>query len=333
MKAFNVFYAVVALLGISLYFILKPEQNTSISFFGFAESNQTEINYNYPVVVDKISVKPGESVEEGDTLMKLSRRKSKETLNDQDFKIQEILAEISETEQIVDGKIKNLKSNVGSRIEKLERDIEALQKEKEFNEDLAQGLQSIKRAQSSYSPIQDEIETLRKEQESLIEGQDVEVSSLKNERDAKIAVFRRQIERLQAEQEFESETEIIEIVVTSPGRGLIGSISCKEEEHIPSYKTLLTFYESTTTLIKGFVHEDLTLHVQTGSQCTVSSLKDENLLYQGRVMGLGSRIVEIPSRLRKNEAIKTYGREVLVEITPENAFLQKEKVAIYLDYE
>ena len=50
--------------------------------------------------------------------------------------------------------------------------------------------------------------------------------------------------------------------------------------------------------------------------------------YTGKVIGLGSRIVEIPSRLRKIEAIKAYGREVLIEISKENCFLQNEKVSI-----
>ena len=81
-------------------------------------------------------------------------------------------------------------------------------------------------------------------------------------------------------------------------------------------------------LIKGYVHEDLTLEVSIADKFTVSSLKDGAVSYPGRVVGLGSRIVEIPSRLRKNPDFKTYGREVLIEITKVNQFLQKEKVAI-----
>jgi hypothetical protein len=45
---------------------------------------------------------------------------------------------------------------------------------------------------------------------------------------------------------------------------------------------------------------------------------------------LGSRIVEIPERLRKNPDLKTYGREVLIAIPPSNLFLQKEKVILNL---
>ena len=47
-------------------------------------------------------------------------------------------------------------------------------------------------------------------------------------------------------------------------------------------------------------------------------------------MGMGSRIIEIPDRLRKNPTFKTYGREIQVEIPSDNQFLQKEKVILKL---
>lgn len=90
----------------------------------------------------------------------------------------------------------------------------------------------------------------------------------------------------------------------------------------------MTFYEPHSGIIKGFVHEDLTLEVEIGQSFSILSLKDERINYPGKVIGLGSRIVEIPSRLRKIETVKAYGREVLIEISKENSFLQKEKVSI-----
>jgi len=90
----------------------------------------------------------------------------------------------------------------------------------------------------------------------------------------------------------------------------------------------LSFYEPHSGVIKGYVHEDLTLQVQLGDQFKATSLKDERMSYPGKVIGLGSRIVEIPTRLRKIPEVKNYGREVLVEISKDNRFLQKEKVSL-----
>ena len=93
---------------------------------------------------------------------------------------------------------------------------------------------------------------------------------------------------------------------------------------------LISFYEPHPQFIKGYVHENLSLKVAVGDTFLVRSTKDASMAYKGAVTGLGSRIVEIPERLRKMPDVLTYGREVSVQISPENAFLQKEKVALEL---
>ena len=56
-RYFNAFYIVLILLAIAgLYILRNSENKTTLSFYGFAESNETEINYNYPVVVESILV-------------------------------------------------------------------------------------------------------------------------------------------------------------------------------------------------------------------------------------------------------------------------------------
>jgi len=92
-----------------------------------------------------------------------------------------------------------------------------------------------------------------------------------------------------------------------------------------------SFYEENPTLVKGYVHESLIVLVNIGDSLTVTStLRPQNII-NGAVIGLGSRIVEIPERLRKLPTIKTYGREVIISIPKENTFLQKEKVSINSD--
>jgi len=109
---------------------------------------------------------------------------------------------------------------------------------------------------------------------------------------------------------------------------LIGNILCKEGENISSFSTLINFYERNPTLVKGFVHESLILEVQEGDSLVVSSTLHPEQKTSGEVIGLGSRIVEIPERLRKMPELKTYGREVLIRIPSNNNFLQKEKVML-----
>jgi len=116
--------------------------------------------------------------------------------------------------------------------------------------------------------------------------------------------------------------------ILAPSDGLIGNIPCKEGENFPSFKTFINFYERNPTIVKGFVHESLILQVKVGDSLLVSSTLHPEQHITGIVTGLGSRIVEIPERLRKMPDIKTYGREVLIAIPAENNFLQKEKVML-----
>ena len=68
MKNINWFFITIIMTGIFLYVALRPSFHKELSFYGFAESRATEINYNYAVVVDKILVTPGQEVKSGQVL-------------------------------------------------------------------------------------------------------------------------------------------------------------------------------------------------------------------------------------------------------------------------
>lgn len=333
MKRFNWFYVAIISTGIFLFVAFRPDFHKELSFYGFAESRATEINYNYPVVVDKILVKPGQRVHAGQVLLQLSRRKAKETLEDQEFRIAELKAEEAVWRQKLENEITELTIDQRTRIAEVEGKIQRTQNELSFKRSLIQSLKSIKPTEQSYSPLEETLAKYKQEKADLKLLYDSKIEGLKQEISLGRSPYQEQIRRYIAEKEFDESQKVQPIVVTAPTDGLIGNISCKEAEHISSYSTLLTFYEPHSGIIKGYVHEDLTLEVEIGQAFTISSLKDEQINYQGTVIGLGSRIVEIPSRLRKIETLKAYGREVLIGICKENSFLQKEKVSIKFELE
>lgn len=328
MGKFNTVYLYITALGLVLFVVLRPGFHEELSFYGFAESRVTEINYNYAVVVDRILVKPGQEVKAGEVIMKLSRRKAKETLADQDFHIAQLKAEEKLWNQQLENEIEQLKISHQTRMAEIDREIELTQKELEYRKSLLEGLQSIDPEESAYKPLEDLLISFQQDKIDLKRLYELELKSLTDELALGKNPYSEQINRHLAERRFDESQRNIPIEVVAPSDGLIGNISCKEEEHIPAYSTLLTFYEPHSGIIEGYVHEDLTLQVEIGQEYTISSLKDETISFQGRVIGLGSRIVEIPSRLRKIEAFKAYGREVLIEISKDNSFLQSEKVSI-----
>ena len=326
---FNLFHITVPLVGVALFFLLRSNQQVELSFFGFAESNETEINYNYPVVVDEISVTPGQAVKAGDVLMKISRIKAKESLEDQTFRIAELQAEEALWRQKKQNERTELELSKQTRLSEMERKITQVENELQFKKSLADGLSSITApSEAAYKPLEEELEELRADKQNIEQNFALKIDGLQKELRIGNTPYRERIRRLNAEKAFDDTQKVQHITVTAPADGLIGNIACKAEEHIPSYTTLLSFYEPHSGIIKGYVHEKLTLKVQLGDVFEIASLKDASIKYEGKVIGLGSRIVEIPTRLRKMPDLKTYGREVLVEITKNNTFLQKEKVSL-----
>ncbi len=328
MRFFNLFYIAIIATGFALFSLLRPDFHQELSFYGFAESRATEINYNYPIVVEQILVKPGQAVKAGDVLMHLSRRKSKETLEDQSFRIAELKAEEALWRQKQENQIGALEMDQQTKLSEIDAKIKSTQSELAYKKSLVEGLSSIEPVETSYKPLEDAIKRFEQEKTDLIQFYAFKIKSINEEVSLGQNPYREQIKRLIAEQKFDESQKVQPIVVTAPSDGLVGNISCKEAEHIASYSTLLIFYEPHSRIIKGFVHEDLTLEVEIGQEFTISSLKDETISYPGKVIGLGSRIVEIPARVRKVEMVKAYGREVLIEISKDNSFLQKEKVSI-----
>jgi multidrug resistance efflux pump len=328
-RYFNLFYIVLVLLAIGAILVLPgAKQATSLSFYGFAESNETEINYNYPVVVESILVTPGEEVKEGQTLLKITRIKSKEVLSDQDFKISELRSEAQMWKEKNQDKLRVEQIQLDNALAAIDEEVSQIQKEMAYKKSLVEGLSTIESAAVDYSPLEAKISELKNKKTRLRQESQLKRDVINKELAMGDNPYIQKINRLQQEKDFEISQAKQDIVVTAPMDGLIGNIYCKAAEHITSYKTLMTFYEPHTGTIKGYVHEDLTLQVDIGSKFKVSSIKDQSISYTGQVVGLGSRIVEIPIRLRKNPDFKTYGREVVIEIDKNNTFLQKEKVAI-----
>ncbi len=330
MKQMNFFYISLIPVGAVLFAFFALQSRETVSFYGFAETNETEINYNHPVMVDRIHVTPGQYVTKGTTLLNISRIATKETLADQDYRISELLAEEAIWQQEKQNEIQVLRAERQIQLEALEAELATLKQELVYQRSLANELTTLETTEASYQPLLDKIAATERERTLRQESYDLRMRALENKKRVGNSPYREQIIRLKAELQFDEDNRIRPITVTAPADGLVGNVQCKEAEHISSFQTLLSFYEPHPHFVRGYVHEDLSLQVSVGDVFRIKSLKDESIAYEGRVTGLGSRIIEIPVRLRKMPEVPTYGREVTVKISPENAFLQKEKVALEL---
>lgn len=329
MKRINFIYIVFFLLLYSLFRIGQNLDQTAVFFYGFAENKETELNHDEAVLVNEILVTPGQEVRDSQLLMRVSRASLDFKINNASSDIERLEAATILQKQELKDRISQLQAKKQSRTAALEAEIKTLEASIELNNFLREDLKTVEAPStaSKNSPNAVKLTGLKNSLNLTQEIIDLEISQIEKELNSIQAPSMVEIGKLKKEINY-YETEQEQLAIHAPSDGLIGNIHCKEGENISAFSTLISFYERNPTMVKGFVHENLIPQVKVGDILTVaSSLHPQNKV-EGKIMGLGTRIVEIPERLRKMPDIKTYGREVLISIPNENPFLQREKVML-----
>ncbi|MEP6647995.1 MAG: biotin/lipoyl-binding protein [Saprospiraceae bacterium] len=302
---------------------------SSTSFFGVAENQETEINLEHEATVNTINVTEGQFVSKGTLLMEVSWSELEFKMSALNHEITELSSRDRINQEEIRGNLERYKALRADKVEDVQGRIRLLESENLLNQQLFAGLKSLPPAEEgeSASVYQTKLKNLREELRLSIEPLDIEISNL--EQESKIAHIPAQTEIGKLKNEitlYEKARDHLQIY--APSDGLVGTIHCRPGENIPGFNVLISFYEQNPNTVIAYLHESLSTQIKVGDSLNVTSTLHPDETYVGRVSGLGHRIVEIPERLRKLPEIKTYGREVLIEIPSSNNFLQKEKVML-----
>ena len=328
MQSFSAYFVLALLCGGALVWAASWDTRQVEAFYGFAETAETEVNFNYPIEVQEILVKPGAEVREGQVLMRVKRAREKERLADQDFRIQELRAEGRLTAGVLQGKLEELEAEYDADRIRIDNRRDELSREATYRKQLLDAFAEGEGQPPAYAPLDDELA-----------GLDRELAALQRTYDRRRAAYQRELElvraprdaeaqRLAAERDFDAAQQEVMFDITAPADGVIGSLNAKIAEHKSSFSPLIILYERNPREVKAYIHEDRILQAEVGDSVRVTSITSPETNKDGVIIGLGSRIVEIPARLRRMPDIKTYGREVIIDIPANNPFLQKEKVEL-----
>lgn len=329
MKRINLLYIAI----IPLFYVLfKMNANlgkASAFFYGFAENKETELSHDKDVLVHKILVTPGQTVVKGQLLMEVKQAAIDLKIGTANLDIERLNLEAQQRRQNLLDQIQQLQARRVTKVATLEAEIQNLQATIDYNQSLLKDLKTIdsEEVDTQNSPNHIKLKALKDQLELVVRPIDIEIAQYQKELALISKPTQVQQEKLKTEIDF-YKNEQDQLIIRAPSDGIIGNILCKEGENISAFSTLINFYERNPTLVKGFVHESLILQVQEGDSLIVSSTLHPDQKIGGKVIGLGTRIVEIPERLRKIPDVKTYGREIMIEIPHSNPFLQKEKVML-----
>lgn len=329
MKKRNIHYIGIAGVAILLLTIMgiQSYRTATVSFYGIAQTNALYLNYNYPVRVTEVHVTPGEFVAKGTPLLSLEIIPTKHQLFTNQYEVDELKVRQSLMQQQRTHELNTTKIQKKLEIQTVNQKIQNLQAELTTKKKIASQLQTVSVSDSTFLPLETQIQQL-KSQKSLLQERFASLeAALFDLQTSGSKPLEYQIDKLNAEINFENSEENKLVVLTAPKDGVVNDIYYRPNMSVPTFETLVELLEPTPSTIKGFVHESDLVTLQTGDQIDITSAYDSERTYQGKVVGLGSRIVEIPERLRKNPKINSFGREVHIRIdVPDNTLVQEEKV-------
>jgi multidrug resistance efflux pump len=334
MKKFNLIYLVAIMICILLLYSLFFKADNSVTFYGFAENKETEISMDNAIEVEKIFVTVGQKVEKGAPLLNVVSATLPVKISDTEYKIEEIQTKYNLWKSDLDWRISQYSIELNEKTSKIQSQIDQINTELNNNKTLSKSIKSINDNNTNkdiINPTTVKLAALKEELEHTKGIINTQINNLKSERFADNNPLLSEIRALEVQLEHYKERKKEEIII-APSDGLIGNVHCKEGEKISSFGALISFYEESPTLVVGYIHEELILKININDSIDIFSSSRPDIQNKGIVKTLGSRIVEIPPRLRKIKELKTFGREIIIEIPPDNPFLQKEKVILNLVY-
>jgi len=328
MRRFNILYLTIPLVLYGLLVIYRGVNRSSASFYGVAENQETEINLEHDATVGKIYVTQGQFVNKGTLLLEVRRSMLDYKMSELQHNISSMVVKDQLNTIEIQGRLDRLKAERAEKIGAIQARIRMLESEESLNRELFHDLKSIPTdSVAASAPYNAKLAALNEELRLTVEPIDAEIHQLETALKIMAVPMQNEVSSLKEEiEQFQKEQEQLKIL--APADGLVGSIHSQPGENVKAFDALISFYEKNPNTVVAYLHESLSTKIKVGDSLSVTSSlhSDEHCL--GRVSGLGHRIVEIPERLRKIPEIKTYGREVLIEIPHDNSFLQKEKVIL-----
>lgn len=325
-------YTVWVIILVLVIFITWTRELESTSFFGITETREIVISSESSVEVKKISVVEGQSVNQQQLIVELISPDLTIKINQVSHQLDELKAQKGVNKNELISKISQLKAEREATQSEINNKIRQLENQYNINKALTSELKSIQKIEMTDSfrasnPILIAIEILNQELSLKVSPINIQLELLQDVLDASESPIEIQVERLVRELELLNHEED-NLTIYAQISGIIGSVNYKSGEIVAPHSPILTLHTKNPSLIKGYIYEDVYTHISVGMEVGVTSLTDSKTKITGTVVGVGSRIVEYPVRLRKHPDLQVWGREIIIKIPAVNPLILGEKVLI-----
>jgi HlyD family secretion protein len=319
------------IIALILVAITLSYRNEPTKFYGIADTKETIINSEKGVEIQKLYVSQGQTVNAGDTLVVLDQPELRIRISEIMHTLNEYKAQRQYQTNFSQAEKRKYEAEQAERINEINAQIRELEAQYELNKKLVKELRSLKTEQvdegDSTNPIITQIKGLKRQLELVSNPVQAQIafldSKLTDSNDPIQSQGRRYADELVLLQE-----QQLKLVKRAPISGMIGMVKFKEGERVSPFDTILTLHTAAPSHVKGYIHERVYSRVAAGDTVNVASFADDKAAILGVVIGVGSRIVDYPERLRSRQEIPIWGREVIIRIPDKNSLLLGEKVLI-----
>lgn len=328
----KLFYTVFGATIIVLCVVTLHIRSESDSFFGIADTKEIIVSSENAVEVKKIHVFPGQNINKGDTIVELDDPELTLKINYTAHQLDELTKQNTAHTKLSRSEMLQFKAEKNARINGLKAQIQELEMQYENNQALLSNLRSIDSKENikggmENSPIAIKIKQLKAELNLALDSSRYRESKLQNSLlysgdplAEKVKGFQSELALLKDER-----AKLLKIASID---GIIGTVRFKDGERVSPFDTIATIHNESPSFVNGYIPENVYTSIKIGMPLTITSVTKKNCTVSGKVIGVGSRIVEYPIRLRRHVDVQMWGREVIVKIPENNSFILGEKVRI-----
>ncbi|MEP7197942.1 MAG: hypothetical protein ABI851_15595 [Saprospiraceae bacterium] len=326
---FNFLYLIIPAAILACLYIFKDLQGQSeYSFFGTAESDPRVLNLDVDVTVDQILVTAGTYVRIGDTLAILNRMEyDRDSINfKENYFLEETNVQNRQSLLLKEQELINVQQR--AEVEKLRAEIAGLKYKDSLDFAYRNLIYSDMKNYSSINSTR--ISSLEKQISELNELKIRKLATLNEE--ARASNLLSDIKNKQRASIYKfNRTSKQKLVLIAPIDGYIDQIAISANGSFPAFKDILRINPKRPTRVLGFIHESSNVPFIIGDSVLLTSGVRSNLIYPGKIISVSPKLVELPLRLRKFIEIRSWGREVYIQIPDTTNFYIGERISIAIN--
>jgi multidrug resistance efflux pump len=322
----NWFYLFVLFLFFAMIFIsVRYFKGSRHSMVGVTNISEHKINTEKAALVMAIKVNSGQQVKAGDLLVELTSAAMEIEIAKLNNRISALQSEKTERAKLAQSEIAFVRANEGIAIEKVNTEIVQTESEMVLNKKLTHDFISANDSVSGDQPVALKLNALKKQRLRQEEAISIKVKDILQENDTEQRLLTNQIGLLERELQL-LQTEKKSLNKYAAADGVVENVFVREGEQVDAFTALLSLNLVHPVAVVGYqVGEKEGLSI--GANVSIRSFDQPSMLIAGKIIGYGA-VVELPDILQKSTAVKTFGREIFIEIPTENEFAAGEKVLI-----